>query len=387
MEFHSVVLPPAEEASIRARLMKQVQTAILTTPASRLLHASHDGFAFQDQHRGVRLYTRKSYSDSGDETMSVGYSNLPFESIMYLMLAQSTEDHRVQQTLFYEEAFLDGSILATGATPTEEDPFQWFGIKYAKVALANYRFVDPRDMVYAELSGTTVNMDGHSVLFVMRESVSLQDVPLVPDAIRCRLKSLTLHTECPNGTIEHVHFAYMNPFGSVPAFLFKATQLRQNTLMERYAQMVHFKRMLDMSMRSSFFPNSQKACATCMRSFWALTSRYFCRSCGDVICGKCCIFIPRPKTQLFQTNLTIVKEEYCKSCYLSVRDPTMGDSTGSSLLSTRHLSRPATDAAATLTTSQPCFGSSRSLHSMPMRSLKSPTSRQATLSMIPPLRG
>ncbi|KAF0751486.1 hypothetical protein AaE_006361 [Aphanomyces astaci] len=252
-------------------------------------------------------------------------------------------------------------------------------------------------------------MDGNTVLYVMRESMTLNSVPLVPDAIRGRVKSLSLHTECPNGTIEHVHFSYLNPFGSVPAFLFKPTQLRMNTLVERYAELIHFKRMLELSKHcTTFFPHSQyvvsivasydvarscvssklrKACGSCDRSFWALMTRYYCRSCGEVICGNCAIFIPRPKEQLFQTHLSVVKEEYCKTCYLHVRGPTSSSMTSSSsigggatfMLSSRHFPKD----------SETTYQSNRSLLSMPTsrRGYKTPSTKQATLSMIPPLRG
>ncbi|RHX97156.1 hypothetical protein DYB36_003412 [Aphanomyces astaci] len=152
-------------------------------------------------------------------------------------------------------------------------------------------------------------MEGNTVLYVMRESMTLNSVPLVPDAIRGRVKSLSLHTECPNGTIEHV------------------------------------------------------------------------------ICGNCAIFIPRPKEQLFQTHLSVVKEEYCKTCYLHVRGPTSSSMTSSSsigggatfMLSSRHFPKD----------SETTYQSNRSLLSMPTsrRGYKTPSTKQATLSMIPPLRG
>ncbi|ETV95331.1 hypothetical protein, variant 1 [Aphanomyces invadans] len=330
MQHHRVTMSTEDEEGIHRALMKQVQTSILTTPAMRLVHATQqEGYRLTEQHHGVRVYTRKSPS-GGEETMSVSYTqhHLTFENLMYLLLAQTTEEHRIQQTLFHDDAFLDGCVFSTILSPTEEDPFQWYGLKYTKLALSSYRFVDPRDVCYVEISGTTVNMDGHTVLYVMRESLTLRSVPLVPDAIRGRVKSLSLHTECPNGTIEHVHFSYMNPYGSVPAFLFKPSQLRMNTMVERYAQLIHFKRMLDMSKNcTTFFPVNQRACGSCERSFWALTTRCYCRSCGEVICGKCAIFIPRPKEQLFHMNLCIVKEEYCKTCYLHVRGPTSSSMT------------------------------------------------------------
>ncbi|ETV76164.1 hypothetical protein, variant 2 [Aphanomyces astaci] len=407
MQHHRVILSSEDEEGIYKALMKQVQTSILTTPAIRLVHATRqEGYRLYEQHHGVRVYTRKSAS-GGEETMSVSYSqnHLTFENLVYLLLAPSTEEHRIQQTLFHDDAFLDGCVLSTVLSPTDEDPFQWYGLKYTKMALSSYRFVDPRDLCYVEISGTTINMEGNTVLYVMRESMTLNSVPLVPDAIRGRVKSLSLHTECPNGTIEHVHFSYLNPFGSVPAFLFKPTQLRMNTLVERYAELIHFKRMLELSKHcTTFFPHSQKACGSCDRSFWALMTRYYCRSCGEVICGNCAIFIPRPKEQLFQTHLSVVKEEYCKTCYLHVRGPTSSSMTSSSSIGGtcsfqqsdgRH-GRPDVGGATFMLSSrhfpkdsETTYQSNRSLLSMPTsrRGYKTPSTKQATLSMIPPLRG
>ncbi|RHY37380.1 hypothetical protein DYB38_004191 [Aphanomyces astaci] len=169
-------------------------------------------------------------------------------------------------------------------------------------------------------------MEGNTVLYVMRESMTLNSVPLVPDAIRGRVKSLSLHTECPNGTIEHVHFSYLNPFGSVPAFLFKPTQLRMNTLVERYAELIHFKRMLELSKHcTTFFPHSQYVVSI-------VASYDVARSWGATF-----------------------------------------------MLSSRHFPKD----------SETTYQSNRSLLSMPTsrRGYKTPSTKQATLSMIPPLRG
>ncbi|CAK4666928.1 unnamed protein product [Aphanomyces euteiches] len=377
MEHHTVRLSSGDEEAIHKSLLKQVQIAVLTSPAMRLMNATREGFDLQEQHRGVRVYARKSAS-GGNETMSVSYSHLPFENIMYLLLAQSTEEHRIQQTLFFDDAFLDGCVLNTILTPTEEDPFQWYGIKYTRMVMSSYSFVDPRDMCYVEISGTTVDIDGNSVLYVMRESLTLQDVPDVPNAIRCRIKSLSLHTECPNGTIEHCQFHYLNPFGTVPSFVFNSSRFRHSTVIERYGQLINFKRMLELSKRTSFFPASQNACGSCSRVFWALTSRHACRSCCEVVCSKCCILIPRPKAQLYQANLTIIKEEYCKTCYLQVRDSSSSSGVATSLLSSRYLPKD----------SEPSLGFRSPVGTVQSRrSYKTPSSKQATLSMIPPLRG
>ncbi|CAK4360080.1 unnamed protein product [Aphanomyces euteiches] len=349
MEHHTVRLSSGDEEAIHKSLLKQVQIAVLTSPAMRLMNATREGFDLQEQHRGVRVYARKSAS-GGNETMSVSYSHLPFENIMYLLLAQSTEEHRIQQTLFFDDAFLDGCVLSTILTPTEEDPFQWYGIKYTRMVMSSYSFVDPRDMCYVEISGTTVDIDGNSVLYVMRESLTLQDVPDVPNAIRCRIKSLSLHTECPNGTIEHCQFHYLNPFGTVPSFVFNSSRFRHSTVIERYGQLINFKRMLELSKRTSFFPASH----------------------------NCCILIPRPKAQLYQANLTIIKEEYCKTCYLQVRDSSSSSGVATSLLSSRYLPKD----------SEPSLGFRSPVGTVQSRrSYKTPSSKQATLSMIPPLRG
>ncbi|CAK4667997.1 unnamed protein product [Aphanomyces euteiches] len=374
MEHHTVRLSSGDEEAIHKSLLKQVQIAVLTSPAMRLMNATREGFDLQEQHRGVRVYARKSAS-GGNETMSVSYSHLPFENIMYLLLAQSTEEHRIQQTLFFDDAFLDGCVLSTILTPTEEDPFQWYGIKYTRMVMSSYSFVDPRDMCYVEISGTTVDIDGNSVLYVMRESLTLQDVPDVPNAIRCRIKSLSLHTECPNGTIEHCQFHYLNPFGTVPSFVFNSSRFRHSTVIERYGQLINFKRMLELSKRTSFFPASQ--CVFQPRSLLSDAVKIVEMPAVHAH-GNCCILIPRPKAQLYQANLTIIKEEYCKTCYLQVRDSSSSSGVATSLLSSRYLPKD----------SEPSLGFRSPVGTVQSRrSYKTPSSKQATLSMIPPLRG
>ncbi|KAF0688161.1 Aste57867_20194 [Aphanomyces stellatus] len=302
------------------QLRETVIQAMQSSPATREYDAVFEGYKLTtDKHLNTRVFKRKAkqYRRSAFcEVLSVSTCDLSLEDIAYTFYNSSSASHRSHLAMVHNDKFLDGEILNTTLTKCEEDPFQWFGVKYLKVNFQSSDVFGPRDAAYFEYSGTTADREGQKVLFVVRESCHLPEVPRVPSAVRFEFKEWFLFTQLHDGSVESVHYYHAEPKGNYPPFLFNSQAVRIGQTSEDIPHHFRQKWLLEQAPPHMSIHDTARFCGSCSTTLKATgkASRHQCRACGQAVCGKCVMYAT--EAQPACASLSITKVAFCKKCYV-----------------------------------------------------------------------
>ncbi|OQS06828.1 hypothetical protein THRCLA_01144 [Thraustotheca clavata] len=298
------------------------------------------GYKMTMEKHGYQCYQRANPTSSFEEFFIVGGCDTTLDDLNYALYTTTTHSQRCVLSLLYKWDFLDGAILQTEQVKTDDDPFQWFGIKYARLhlPLPVHTVFQPRDTVYAEQSGTRYDANGNRTLFQVRHTITTPAFPPFPHIVRFYYQLAFIFTELPNGSVQFTIIGHLDPQGNMPAWIYnKRTSQKYYENVTILSEIAQMRRLMESprvrSVRAK--DKTTQKCATCP----SFSNRWcFCRTCGQVTCMKCVVLIPQPlqnvrpmgrfshlaSTSDFNKHVghPIIKATYCKTCFTSARQRT-----------------------------------------------------------------
>ncbi|KAH9128520.1 hypothetical protein AeMF1_001333 [Aphanomyces euteiches] len=300
--------------------------------ATRDADAMHDGFKVVTSKTNSRVYTRRSAHPTLKECLTIGRTHdMSIEDVGYLMYSDTNDQFRTDQAIFYEHNFQDAYILQTIHKRTEDEPYHYFGVKYKQISIPSSGLAEVRDTVFFEYMGMTQDSVGHRVFFVVRDSEYLQNVIPTPGIVRLQFRTLQIFTEVDGGTVEFVSRSFMNPNGILPAWMCNRQLVRYASIIESLPIALQYKRFLEKVKRQPsrrMRKNFAKTCIVCNTKMTVFNFKalYNCMYCGEIICAKCVVPVPRAFKKGGAT--TFAKDDFCKRCF--VEGQSFRDSRGSS---------------------------------------------------------
>lgn len=328
----------------------------------------------------MRVYKRAASTASvaGSDALlpmvlGVGCMEGTLEDALYGLHYKTTSEMRVV-TSFLNKHHIDAAVLATIASGTDADPFEYLGLKWRVVQTPGPGvLVKNRDVLTLEHMGTSVDANGHKYGFHLIKSVDHPDAPelagnaqaaAAPDAVRAQIMTCFIYRQLTPTRVGAYCKAIFDLGGELLDFLSVHTAAEMVLGISKALECAAAKRltllaltqdmdalMLRSSTRQSKdaldltslslssdsdsapasettttappppvpstreHPSAKTACVVCCKKrFFSLgPSTRVCKICARAACSKCYV-----KTTVFATprNLTIV---CCKACVIESR--------------------------------------------------------------------
>ncbi|KAG7395183.1 hypothetical protein PHYBOEH_004137 [Phytophthora boehmeriae] len=239
-------------------------------------------------------------------------------------------------------AVMDAAVLFTIVPRTPLAPFRYIGIKWYAVKTPT-PIVSHRDYCCLEVQDKIVDSFGNEMYIRVLSSIEINECPSLENShglVRAKiLAGYMYRTDRAEPDVIRVHHvARFDPGGYFPAqWAFKTAES------QLVNSIVQIRRIIDKQQMNActfvdkrqWVPNHERLhCAVCSRTFGTFRPRHHCRSCGEVICGKCSIFksVEVPGTTLKNVRI-------CSICNMGVQkagghdDGNMSDNSTSSVTS------------------------------------------------------
>ncbi|KAK1928465.1 1-phosphatidylinositol 3-phosphate 5-kinase [Phytophthora citrophthora] len=219
-------------------------------------------------------------------------------------------------------AVMDAAVLLTIVPRTPITPFRYIGIKWYAVKTPT-PIVSHRDYCCLEVQDKIVDSFGNEMYIRVLNSIEINECPSLENShglVRAKILAgymYRIDRAEPNVVRVH-HVARFDPGGYFPAqWAFKTAES------QLVNSIVQIRRIIDKQQMNActfvdkrqWVPNHERLhCAVCSRTFGTFRPRHHCRSCGEVICGKCSVFksVEVPGTTL--KNIRI-----CSVCNMGVQ--------------------------------------------------------------------
>ncbi|OWZ15547.1 hypothetical protein PHMEG_00010791 [Phytophthora megakarya] len=285
------------------------------------------------------IYRQKEAADASNlqrKSLLRAKLDTSLEELEYAVNCATTEDQRAYMSHCYQDSFLDSAVLHVHEKPTNDDPFQFLGIKWLAFQSSVDSVFSCRDTLVVEYSKTVDDSKGQKVLVKVQQSVNMAE---------CNGNERNFGFSRTTGTWVWL-FRSMGPSsGKVDASVISEDRFDGNrntpswfanrVVSTLYSVTMHHATAADAKflVRSSMItdkawvPNNERpACSVCFKSFNLLRSRHHCRVCAEIMCGACTIELgiqasKLPSGMLPETgNSFIVSvEKFCLKCINKAR--------------------------------------------------------------------
>ncbi|OQS01542.1 hypothetical protein ACHHYP_00679 [Achlya hypogyna] len=308
-----MILDHNNSQALQQSLAEAVHTMLQQSSAySRDHDALRDGYRLSKVEHGQHIYMRQRADSPFHEVLSIGVSVRSLDDVLDLCYAATSEDQRILEGLVHGDKYLDASVVQTVLAATLDDPFRWFGVKFKQLYMVGG--FEKRATTYAEYSGSILDDQGQRVLFIARETIP---APTPKDVVGFELQSISLFTECRSGSIQDVHYSFVNPAGKFPAWLFNQQVATQLPLSHRISMLAQKKRLLLAAKHRplDYDDRPSRACVACNDKLGVFTHKHVCLACNHVMCRRCLVKVPRALPRG-----SVAQEPFCKKCFVVAKD-------------------------------------------------------------------
>ncbi|KDO19232.1 hypothetical protein SPRG_15264 [Saprolegnia parasitica CBS 223.65] len=261
--------------------------------------------------------TRNVHDSAFKKLRSAGTCHdMTLADIQYALYTADARAYREYLAVLYGEHYLEGAVLNTTLSRNAQDPFLWFGVKYMKIHLQGKAAFEPRDATYVEYTGTTRNLRGETVLFVVRETHAFPEIPPFHEVVRFQFELVQLYTLHSDGRVTFTFTTFSDPNGSVPGWLYNKTAFGDMNMDEKLPPLITMRRLLEAKCASAVSVPA-KNCKACHASFSVFRSRSTCSICGHHMCKKCRVTVLSPMHT--KGLVPSEKRHFCKACVIDTR--------------------------------------------------------------------
>uniref|UniRef100_K3W691 FYVE-type domain-containing protein n=1 Tax=Globisporangium ultimum (strain ATCC 200006 / CBS 805.95 / DAOM BR144) TaxID=431595 RepID=K3W691_GLOUD len=238
----------------------------------------------------------------------VGAVEGTLDDMMYGVVNHTLEDMRVKSA-YVRDNVGDGAVLATLATPTHENPFQSFTIKWMENEQMHVLrpMVRNRDFVYMESTGITNLSSGERIGFHLLHSVHFPQTHELASRVRGNLSICGIYRQIPGTNDVDVHITgILNPGGNLMRAVVVKAAADALVSVWKNVECAHMKKLtwLLRTMRRSFSNASDTSsgksgsevgcCTTCKKapSSFAVSvlgdlRKRKCNLCWKYVCSSC----------------------------------------------------------------------------------------------------
>ncbi|RLN20438.1 hypothetical protein BBO99_00005824 [Phytophthora kernoviae] len=285
------------------------------------------------------IYRQKEGTDAKNsqrKSMLRAKLDTSLEELEYAVNCSTTEDQRAYLSHCYQDSFLDAAVLQVHEKATQDDPFQFLGIKWMAFQSSVDSVFSCRDTLIVEFSKTMEDAKGQKVLAKVMQSISMAD---------CDGNERNFGFSRTTGTWVWL-FRSMGPSSgkvdvsavsddrfdgnrNTPSWFANRMVSTLFSVSINHATAADAKFLVRSRMITdkAWVPNSERpACSVCFKSFNLLRSRHHCRVCAEIMCGACTIELgiqasKLPSGMLPETgNSFIVSvEKFCLKCINKAR--------------------------------------------------------------------
>ncbi|KAF0686917.1 Aste57867_21311 [Aphanomyces stellatus] len=329
------------------------------------------------QHAGVHEY------------LCLGTMQTSIEALQEAFYVKNTYELRAVGAVLYEDAIADAALLNVTHPRTDEDPGQFFGVKYLKLIVQVVNEEDQeQEYIYLEFSGTRYDAHGRKTFFVISDPVSIRPHDVATSSHHAALSSgercscVKLYREAPDGTVQVTIRTKLEPGVAAPKakkamphhHLHGTTSVVTTSKASSANHLVFWKSMglfIPSGLSKDLLGVSREACAAearrlttgpfasswahgskchvCFKTFNVFKRKHHCRRCGSSMCGACSVplhCVDRPTKSRTSHALTV--EKFCKTCFVQAKGlaarPSSSLSSSSTMSSTNNNTIPDWDA-------------------------------------------
>ncbi|GLD97937.1 hypothetical protein PINS_up006634 [Pythium insidiosum] len=293
----------------RWKPLKTRQTVTVYKDSQHATHAPPPGSHTMDSAIGGAAWNLP-------KLLAVGVIHGSLDDVMFGAVNPDSETIKIK-TAYVNDEIVDGAVLCRIKTGTDEDPFQFLGLKWlvkAHSATVNV-VVWPRDGIFLESTGIHVLPNGDRIGYHLMHSVEVPQCPELRSLgiLRSRVSSCYLYKQLRPRIVEVFMQTLVEPGGSAPDSLllnslacgligcWKTVWCAQNKkltwlLDEAEATRSRAGESSSVSHGNNRDPvvvrtngDGKQCCATCSRT---VSHRAFCKDvacalCRAVVCNKC----------------------------------------------------------------------------------------------------
>ncbi|DAZ92783.1 TPA: hypothetical protein N0F65_000342 [Lagenidium giganteum] len=273
--------------------------------------------------------------------------DLQLSDIAYGLYCDTTDAQRSLYVHLYDETLLDGAVLQVAERHTDSDPFHFLGLKWIAFTSPAPGLFRPRDYVLLEYSGTSVDVEGRTVLFQYIKSVSCPEtapdstaLPPTEGAASPRKGSVfqvnIFRYEGTDSVKLFSHSSY-DPEDNLPSWLVQRSVHSTFGAVQNLNGLADARAVVSAGMlHGPAHPKKKqskdaKHCLVCQKRFSMLRQRHTCHACDQAACKHCIVNMKffgseradtrTPSGQLIQTGQAapIVTEKFCLRCVIHAR--------------------------------------------------------------------
>lgn len=194
---------------------------------------------------------------------------------------------------------LDSVLIHTIIPRTPEAPYRSLAIRWF-VIKSSAPMVSDRDYCCLEVSDRVEDASGNTTFIRVLESIDLQDCPSLLNRfgfIRGNLQTAFIYRAefAKSRNVQAYHITRFDPCGYYPShWIYKVLSAELYSSLFFVRETIEQKRLSVQTFigKEQWVPDAQRPhCVICRRVFGAFRHRHHCRSCGEVICRKCSVFI------------------------------------------------------------------------------------------------
>jgi hypothetical protein len=275
--------------------------------------------------KGLKGYlNKKQEKGAKKEFYCEANLDLTLEDITYGIHCEKTFEQRSINAHLYSDAFLDGAVLDVHETSTYNDPFQFVGMKWLAINPSGAGLLIPRDYIFFEYSGTTMDAEGRKVLFQFLETKLLERSKEIKEndfgfsrgnffmLNLYRTEKESVHATCRGN---------FTPSGNTPNWMaVKGIQVQFSSIMNING-LADARAVVATGLMKSIVPPKKhhhrpKDCIICKRKFNLLRLKHTCRACGEISCRHCVVKLKfyNQQSNYSASTLPVVCEKFCLRC-------------------------------------------------------------------------
>lgn len=308
---------------------------------SRVMMDTHSWFYRFDEYdpsftrsydkNGSRGYMRVLPGTNVVEYLSQSELHMTLEDVIYSTYCCTTQQQRAVHAQLYQDTCLDSAILELYERATPTDPFNRVALLWTALcpklpsAPLKWSLSAARDYVYFDISYTTKDAGGRTVLVHYRKSQDLGPDQLVQDHSlsinrRCThaMSTFSLHDGDRLAMTSWGRIALESTFSAL-SFKVILPVLFNRELNHMELVAVRNLQLLGITAATLAEKNPAPAsmCRVCHKGFGLIRKRTWCRACGHAICRSCYMKIALLKDGLLAgPSLPILKARICQRCLL-----------------------------------------------------------------------
>ncbi|CEG38726.1 hypothetical protein F443_05634 [Plasmopara halstedii] len=258
------------------------------------------------------------------------------DELEYAVNCCTTESQRAYMAHCYQDSFLDAAVLQVHEKPSNEDSFQFLGIKWFAFQSSVDSVFSCRDTLVIELLRTMVNTKGQKILVKVQQSVDVADINgsernfgFIRTSGTCVWLFRSMGPSSGKVDVSMIADEHFDGIRNTPGWLANRAVSTLYTVAINHSTAADAKFLVRgrMITDKAWVPNSARpACSVCFKSFNLLRSRHHCRVCAEIMCSACTVELgiqssKLPPGMLPETGSSFIVsvEKFCLKCINKAR--------------------------------------------------------------------